>query len=68
MTIQDRLSERLNATLLAVLESREAFTPRLRNAVRWINGNQKDALLEYCTNPKKRAREVLELDGARTQR
>ena len=61
------LRERLSETLPTELESREQFIPRLRNAVRWLNANKKDTLLELCTNQKRRCSEVLRLDGARTR-
>ena len=57
----------LSDTMPSVLKSREEFIPRFRNAVRWLNANQKETLLELCANQKKRCREVLRLDGARTR-
>ena len=62
------LKERLFETMPARREGREDFIPRLRAAVDWVNRNKHDALLGYCTNQKKRARDVLSanLPGART--
>ena len=47
-------------------ESRDNFVQRVKNAVAWINRNKHEELLEYCNNQKKRAREILFLQGSRT--
>ena len=60
------LKDRLNCTLPRGLESREEFIKRLKNAVAWVNTNQRDALQKQCTNQKERAAEVLLRSGGRT--
>ena len=61
------LRERLYDTLPAAVESREGFTNRLKNAVRWINANKRTELSYLCGNQKERARDLIELGGARTK-
>ncbi len=61
------LRDRLYDTLPTGVESRADFCVRLRAAVRWVNDNCRTELLEFCTNQKKRARDVLELKGSRTK-
>lgn len=50
------------------LESRTAFLARLRGAVAHINGSKRSSLLRMCRDQKERAKELLELDGARIGR
>ena len=60
------LRERLDDTMPEMLESRDEFISRLRNAVRWVNVHRRRELLHLCSNQKERAADVLKLDGART--
>ena len=50
------------------LESRAAFLARLRGAVVHLNNSKRSSLLRMCRNQKERAKELLELDGARIGR
>ena len=61
------LRDRLIDTMPTHLEPRVEFVARLRAAVRWININREDELLYLGTNQKERARDVKDLDGARTK-
>lgn len=61
------LRERVADTEPQGLESREQFCARLRSAVAWVNRNRGDSLLEFATNQKARARDVIALAGARTK-
>ena len=58
------LRERMELTAPAELESREAFIARLRRTARWLNDNRWEDGLALCTNQKKRAADVLELQGS----
>ena len=63
------LRQRLDQTLPDFLERRDDFVARLRAAVRWVNENRYEALLEYCHNQKQRAKDVLKMKpaGSRTK-
>lgn len=61
------LRDRLFQTLPTERESREEFVTRLKNAVAWLSRNKYDHMLDLCTNQKKRARDVLKLEGSRTK-
>ena len=58
------LRERLRETEPVEIETRAEFFVRLRRAVKWLNHNKADTMQEMCTNQKKRADEVLDLEGA----
>ena len=60
-----RLRERLDATAPTECETREEFLVRLRRTVNWLNDHCDEEALKLCTNQKKRARAVLELEGAK---
>ena len=49
---------RLFATAPTHMESRDAFTARLRNAVSWVNGNRKSYLYKICNSQKEWAKDV----------
>ena len=59
--------QRLESTEPEEFEGRPAFVARLRRCVNWVNERQGDALLTMCTNQKLRAKEVIELEGAKTK-
>ena len=59
------LETRLLETQPASLETRESFIGRLRNGVAWVNKNRADKFLRLCQGQKVRAREVIEMKGAR---
>ena len=61
------LKTRLRETLPRHLEPRDEFIARLKAAVRWLNWHQHDAMWQLSMNQKQRARDLLELEGARTQ-
>ena len=46
-------------------EPRADFVKRLRRTVNWMSENARDHMRGLCTNQKKRAMHVIELDGAR---
>ena len=60
-----RVRQRLQATEPVEHEDRPAFLARLRRTVDWLNDNCHADLLTLCTNQKKRARDVLDLSGAK---
>ena len=47
------------------LEPRPAFVKRLRRTVAKMNKRQRPSLLNMCTNQKDRAKDIIELKGAR---
>ena len=49
-----------------IAKTRGAFLVRLRRTVRWMNANLQVDLLSMCMDQHVRAREVLELRGAKT--
>ena len=61
------LRSRLDDTRPACVEGRDAFLPRLRRAVAWINREHRRALLKLSYNQAERARDVLAAKGVRTQ-
>lgn len=61
------LRERLDETYPTKLEDRDDFIRRLHNAVSWVNRNKGDALLTLSRNQKRRAQDVMNNDGGRTQ-
>ena len=64
------MKERVNDTMPAGRggpEARDDFVQRVRNAVAWVNRNKHEELLDLCTNQKKRARDLRNLDGYRTK-
>ena len=61
------LRMRLAETEPTKFETREVFLVRLRRAVKWLNTNRSEALLDMCTNQKARARDVIGLGGARSR-
>ena len=58
---------RLVATQPRRLETREAFLPRLRAAVAWVNRNRHEYLLGLCNRQKALAKAVIAAGGARTK-
>ena len=61
------LRERLEETAPVDYETREAFIARLRRTVTWLNLNRNEDALKIATNQKARARDVVELGGAKTR-
>ena len=61
------LRQRLEQTEPDEIEGRAEFLARLRRNVRWLNEHQAEALQEMCCNQKKRAADVLQLNGAKTK-
>ena len=61
------LRQRLEQTEPDEIEGRAEFLARLRRNVRWLNEHQAEALQEMRCNQKKRAADVLELNGAKTE-
>ena len=61
------LRQRLEQTEHDEVEGRAEFLARLRRTVRWLNEDQAEALQEMRCNQKKRAADVLELNGAKTE-
>ena len=61
--------DRLFATLPTELESRDEFLPRLRNAIAWVNTNNKEELSYLSYNMKERAEALLAATpkGSRTR-
>ena len=57
---------RIDDTEPIEFEDRDDFVARVRLAVRWVNANRSQLLLELCSDQKSRAREVLKLEGSRT--
>ena len=60
------LKQRLESAAPAECESRAEFLARLRRAVHWLNDNEREAMLNLCTNQKERAHAVLP-DGGRSR-
>ena len=58
------LRDRMELAAPAEHETREAFIVRLRRTVRWLNSNRWGDALALCTNQKKRAADVLALQGS----
>ena len=60
---------RLDATMPAAFESRQAFMKRLHRAVAWVNVHRADLFLEICAAQKAWAKDVLNASppGARTK-
>ena len=61
------LRQRLEQTEPDEVEGRAEFLARLRGTVRWLNEDQAEALQEMRWNQRKRAADVLELNGAKTE-
>ena len=61
------LRQRLEQTEPDEIEGRAEFLARLRRTVHWLNERQAEALQEMCSNQKKRAADVLEMNGAKTK-
>lgn len=61
------LRQRLEQTEPDEIEGRAEFLARLRRTVHWLNERQAEALREMCSNQKKRAADVLEMNGAKTK-
>ena len=61
------LRVRLEETEPEGLETREDFVTRLRRTVHWLNDNRAQDALSLASNQKARAKNVLELEGARTK-
>ena len=61
------LRQILNESQPVGIESRQDFVKRLRAAARTLNERQRSHLLTLCTNPKVRAKEVLDNGGATTK-
>ena len=61
------LRQRLEQTEHDEVEGRAEFLARLRRTVRWLNEDQAEALQEMRCNQKKRAADVFELNGAKTE-
>ena len=62
------LRDRLGETVPTSADPREAFAPRLRQAVAWINRHHRNYMLRLCRCQKAWAREVLEAELAQTSR
>ena len=62
----NRLRQKLEANAPVVFEGRSQFLARLRRTVRWLNQNCREEALKCCNSQKARAKNVLELKGART--
>ena len=60
-----RLRQQLIETEPEAFEDLAAFVARLRRVVTWLNTHEGGYALTLCTNQKVRAREVLELEGAK---
>ena len=60
------LRARLYETEPTKFETREQFIARARNAVAWLNRNRADYFMELRRDQKKRARDVKEHKGGRT--
>ena len=56
---------RLEETAQEEMETRAQFLVRLRRTVHWLNDNAADDALHLAQNQKERAKEVLDLKGAR---
>ena len=61
------LRDRLSETLPTAMEPRDSFITPLRTAVVQINTNKAEALEDYESNQKERAREVELKKGGRTK-
>ena len=61
------LRARLYVTAPAAIESREDFIRRLRLAVAWLNVNRASYFEKICGAQKEWARDVEDMDGARTK-
>ena len=61
------LRQRLDQTLPAVPEGRNAFVAHLRAAVAWLNRNRRGALVKLAGNMKVRAQDVEDNLGHRTK-
>jgi len=61
------LRERAAATEPEGLESRADFCRRLHVCVKWVNRHRASSLLEFASNQKTRARDVIAQQGGRTK-
>ena len=61
------LRKRLQQTEPVEVECRSDFLSRLRRTVNWLNENKWEEALALSTNQKKRADDILELEGARSK-
>ena len=61
------LRRRLSVTEPTSMETRAAFVIRLRHAVEWLNKHRVRHFMELCTSQKERARDVRDVQGARTK-
>ena len=61
------LRYRLGMTAPTEFETREVFLCRLRRTAQWLNEHRSEDALALSTNQKKRAQDVLDLEGARTK-
>ena len=59
------LRQRLHFTESTAIETRIAFLTHPRRTLTWLNGNKQEHTLHLCTNQKERAKEILQLSGAR---
>ena len=61
------LRNRLAATQPVRRESRSALITRLRAAAAWVGNRRADYLMYFCHCQKEWARDVKDMDGARTK-
>ena len=61
------MRQRLESTEPVDFEGRSAFVARLRRCVNWLKESQGGALLTIYTNQKLRAKDVIDLEGAKTK-
>ena len=61
------LRDTIDATEPAGREFRASLCARLRRAVAWVNRHHRQTLLKLAPKQRRRARDVLALEGVRTQ-
>ena len=61
------MRRRVSVTEPTSMETRDAVVIRLRPAVAWINKHRVRYFMELCTSQKERARDVRDVQGARTK-
>ena len=61
------MRRRVSVTEPRSMETRADFVIRLRHAVDWINKHRVMYFMELCTPQKERARDVRDVQGARTK-
>ena len=61
------MRRRVSVTEPTSMETRAAFVIRLRHAVAWLNKHRAEYFMELCTSQKERARDVRDVQGARTK-